>query len=143
MDSISTLKTLLSNLDPPIVVLEPQEVDTPMLIGSAESSGRKIAGTQGLSKWFEAHPNGYVQLYDPTPVFSDGVLDQNIYLLDCVAPTRAKALELYLKARKALGDPLRDGSEWVYLDKIVLPLEGTGGARVQLRMYKTDVFDYR
>ncbi len=141
MDPINYLLTHLSSLDPPITVLAPEDALKPGLYGPLDSSGRPIAGQQGLSYWLAAHPTGYVQLYEPTPIFSDGLLDTELYVIDAIAPTRGVVRNLAARVRSALGDPIRDGSGWQHFDTQAIPLE-RDCYRVQMRFQWVQAFQF-
>jgi len=141
MDPISELLERLSSLDPPVTVLEPEDALKPNQYSPPGADGRPQVGKQGLSYWLEAHPTGYVQLYEATPIFSDGLLDTELYVIDALGSSREVVRNLAARVRRALGDPIRDGSGWQHFDTQAIPLE-RGAYRVQMRFQFVQAFQF-
>lgn len=88
------VQTRLSTLSVPVLL--PEEREVPL-------AGRKPGQPGGVSAYLQAHPTGYVQLYDASGLLSNTLLDTGFMRLEVVAPTRVAAEGLSNQARTLLG----------------------------------------
>ncbi len=88
----------------PEQVLRPEQQREPHLAGPQDASGRPAVGEgqRGLSAYLAQHPDGYVQIEDPTPISNNGAQDVYWTAVGAIAPTREKAHALASAARVIL-----------------------------------------
>lgn len=100
---IDDLTARLENL---AFLLRPDEREEP-------SKGRKPGQPGGLVAYLEAHPGGVIQLEDPQPITSDGLVDVFWVPVGCMGSTPDIAAALAAQVRQALcGTSGRDPGEY-------------------------------
>ncbi len=131
MDVLTSATSLLGALG--AVVLQPEQVALPRQFSARGADGREDPdGPSGVTAYLspgQPGAGGYVQLYDPTES-SFLSLDEGTLLLDVVAPSRARALSLALRARALLAGTDEAPGEFAFQN--LTALDGAPAWRVQL-----------
>ena len=137
MDILSDITSRLAVLD--VTVLQPNQARLPETYRARTASGRKDASpdaARGLSAYLADHPEGYVQLFEPSGAFASDVRGVSTCLIHCCGPVREVAHSLADGVIKQLHfRPERPTPYKLLTDKQTFPLGE--GARVALAFSAT------